>query len=681
MGFKTLFRMGIYPSMALYAGFVALYAQTLMLRTALTLFDGNELLTGFFLALWMLITAAGARVKLFVHPFWLWVFSATIALILPLTDSIAPSLFQYFFIRGSMPALYQSILFIAAWLSPFCLLQGIVFNMLVRSAPPEKMYAWETIGALCGGLVALILPWFQPTAGYLSLVPAVVWPMLLWIRMRNFSTQIVLYLLHGLFVLFIVGILMPSKHSTTETPQGRLQKVIYEGDTLYKLGAHFLPSPQYRPDETTQLHFALMQAPEHSQIMLIGTLNLSLLNDVVKYKTQGITWLDTSPFNTRLILNQTGKQLPSQIVVHPYNLKHLKAAKSKYDVVIVMNGEPSSLEASRWLSQEFFAHVVKILKSDGILCLNLPTVANYYSGEMLDVQASIVNSLRKYFSFIRLIPVLKTHVLASNASLDQPLEIGLEKASHFSDYVNSWFFNANELNRRSIGLKASLPKDIPPNTLSRPIAIALFQGYWVSLNQSRLALIWAGLTLLILGAMYRTRREEWTMFYISFITASLQLILLFLFQVVSGKIYLTAGLFFAFFMSGLAVCSYTKPLFNLNIKHLIITAVLISPLSITPFVIIEKILFPEFFYALWVSVFLLAAGGITGSFYRLLTHAKPSGASRIYAADLTGGAMGNLFSALVLVPLLGLLGNLLILSLAGFVTYVLAYRLKISHTI
>jgi hypothetical protein len=96
---------------AFYAGFVALYAQTLMLRTALTLFDGNELVTGLFLALWMLLTAAGARIKPSSGREWPAILTAAMALLLPLAEVLVPGLFRHFFLRGSMPALYQTAFF------------------------------------------------------------------------------------------------------------------------------------------------------------------------------------------------------------------------------------------------------------------------------------------------------------------------------------------------------------------------------------------------------------------------------------------------------------------------------------------------------------------------------------------------------------------------------------------
>lgn len=256
-----------------------------------------------------------------------------------------------------------------------------------------------------------------------------------------------------------------------------------------------------------------------------------------------------------------------------------------------------------------------------------------------------------------------TYTLASDVPLDFSLETGLGKAGRFSDFVNPWFFSADELSRRSAELSANLPGKILPTTVNRPIVFALYQGYWVNLNQAKPILILVGLLILTGLAMRRSRRKDWSMFAVSFVTASLQLVLLFLFQAITGKIYLTAGLFFALFMAGLAAGSVSETRF-LRINYRPLLALLaIALLSPAPFLLTKHVLLPEFFYGLWAALFLVAAGWITGHFYRLYSLAEPSGAARLYAADLTGGAAGSLLTALVLVPLSGISGTLILLLL------------------
>lgn len=111
--------MRVYLLTAFYAGFVALYAQTLMLRTALTLFDGNELVAGIFLALWMLLTALGARVKLYPTRFRLIMVSLVLACWLPLAEKLAPMAFTRYFPSGKH-ASSVSILYVYAGLDSTC---------------------------------------------------------------------------------------------------------------------------------------------------------------------------------------------------------------------------------------------------------------------------------------------------------------------------------------------------------------------------------------------------------------------------------------------------------------------------------------------------------------------------------------------------------------------------------
>jgi hypothetical protein len=546
-------------------------------------------------------------------------------------------------------------------------------------APPEKIYAWETLGSLAGGIAALLLPLLQPSSMVLPYFPAALWPLLLMSLLnKNISKTGIIAASSLMIVILFSGFLPRTDSAITETPQGRLQRTVYEGDTLYRLGAHFLPSPQYRPEEASQLHFALMEASSRPRLLLIGTLNLSLLADATKYQPQCITWLDTSPFITRLILQQSGRQIPAGITILPFSLQQMHGLKRKYDVLIVMNGEPSSLESSRWLTEEFIQGARQVLAPGGILCLNLPAVANYYSGELLQIYGSVANMLRHHFSHFSLIAATGTYALASDRPLDISMKTGLEKAGQYSDFVNPWFFNADELSRRSAELSASLPRNIHAATVNRPIVLALYQGYWIHLNQAKPISILAGLLLLIGLAMRRSARNDRLMFAVSFVTSSLQLVLLFLFQAVTGKIYLTAGLFFALFMAGLAFGSMTETRYLPRYHRPMLSLIVIALLSPAPFLMTKHAFLPEIFYGLWAALSLVAAGWITGYYYRLYSLREASGAARLYASDLAGGATGSLLTTLALVPLTGISGTLGILLLISLM--VLLFTLIHSPT-
>ncbi|NLH52633.1 MAG: hypothetical protein GX459_07295 [Bacteroidales bacterium] len=659
--------MRVYLLTAFYAGFVALYAQTLMLRTALTLFDGNELVAGIFLALWMLLTALGARVKLYPTRFRLIMVSLVLACWLPLAEKLAPMAFTRYFPSGSMPALYQSSMFMLVWIAPVCLCSGILFSMLIKLKPAPKIYAYETLGALTGGIASILLPLALPASAYHSWIPAMIWPLILLFLVNRNSWKIVLGTGWTIIILLALQQKVPTHASQWETPHGRLRRVVYEGDTTFWLGSFMLPSVQYKPEESAQIHFALMDAPPRPRILLIGPLNISLFEDAIKYKPASIVWIDTSPFITRLILKQSKHKLPPEIKVLPLSFQRLLNLEEHFDAVVVMNGEPASLEASRWLSREFAGISKSLLLSEGMVCLNLPPLANYYSSSLLSVYATTLEAYRQHFRYTRFLVNYPAVFLASNHPLDFRISIGLYKAAQYSDYINPWFIDSLELSRRSAQLTGNLPTNTPPTTFNRPYALAVFQGYWINLNQSKLYLLIAGLIMLSWLPLRKGSKYKIEMFGVSFWAASVQIILLFLVQTFTGKIYLSAGLLFACFMAGLSMGTLIHTHLPTTIRHAVLGMIGVSLGAFAPFEIFKWAVFAEIFYHIWAGLFVLFAGYITGALYRQLVSLPDSSASSLYSADLAGGAAGSLITALLLVPLIGIPLTLGLLIFIGIV--------------
>ncbi|MGC8865556.1 MAG: hypothetical protein ACP5O2_07525 [Bacteroidales bacterium] len=652
--------------MALWMGFSSLFIQALWIRMAFTLFEGNELLTGLFLALWMLLVAAGARVRP-GHPtcLKLLLLSAVLSLMPVVAEEIVPAWWQHFFLPGSMPSLWQAALFMAAWLSPFCLLMGIGFRWLTLQEVPAKIYAFEAWGGLVGGSLALLIPLLQPSAAWMPWLPAALWPLLLPGNWHSRPLRLTYALVWIALTTLLFLLVIPEKPNTFETPHGQLREVVYAEDTTYRLEGHLLPSINYHPEEAAPLHFALMQAPVAPAIVLIGPLNLSLLHDALKYQPSRLVWLDTAPYATRLILSRTRKKIPPKIETYPYSHPRLEHLDFRPDAIVVMNPEPSSLAAAWWLTSEFAARAQKILHPGGLLSLNLPQVANYFAGKLLSVPASAREGLSQHFHYTRLITAVGTQILASDAPLDFSLEKGLEKTANFSDYVNPWFFRADEIERRSLALSMALPSPTPPSTINQPLVVSYYTGYWFLLNQSQPVLILAFLGLLLWLILRRSPHTGFVMFGVSLTSSALQLLMIFLFQMHTGKLYLTAGLFFALFMGGLAAGAQRKPPFSFRPSQVLWVLLVLSGLSLSPW------LFSYFIFGsssnivagLWTAFSIGVGAWMTGQLYSIYAGAYPQRAGSLYAADLAGGATGSLFVALVGVPLAGIFNTTLVLML------------------
>ncbi|MDZ7315837.1 MAG: hypothetical protein ONB24_06920, partial [candidate division KSB1 bacterium] len=156
---------------AVLLGAASLGAQTLLIRSALTVFYGNELLIGGILALWL---------------FWVGLGSGPLFLYLRRKiphDSIFPLLLTALFLSlvgivlfrlariillvppGEFIPFFKTMIFAAAVTAPPCLLFGVSFALLAAAdtagsgEPEARIYAWETAAAaVCGLLFSAATP-------------------------------------------------------------------------------------------------------------------------------------------------------------------------------------------------------------------------------------------------------------------------------------------------------------------------------------------------------------------------------------------------------------------------------------------------------------------------------------------------------------------------------------------
>jgi spermidine synthase len=143
-------------------GFCAIPAQVILMRELLMVFGGNELFIGLFLAVWMLLTAAGSYLAGFLSlkeahiPFY-----ALLLIVLPLILLFLPDLTRnLLFEPGIEPGLMTELMGTFILLMPFCMLSGFLFASLAERmviAGEKKMsgkiYGIESAGSMAGGLL------------------------------------------------------------------------------------------------------------------------------------------------------------------------------------------------------------------------------------------------------------------------------------------------------------------------------------------------------------------------------------------------------------------------------------------------------------------------------------------------------------------------------------------------
>jgi len=652
---------------AFLAGLISLATQTAWLRTAFFLFDGNEMLTGLYLALWMLFTGAGAllgqRLRFDIRAMIIVLFGLMTFLPL-LCDYLAILLRNRIFIAGTIPPIQQVAAWLAVWLLPFCLLSGILFTQLSRQASGTRIYGMEAAGAATGGLLTLIQVLVWPSASLLHLIIAVAGTAggLLGAGRK--------YILTGVPLLFLTAFIWmavtnPVRRATAslypgqsllrmqETPHGRLSVTNYYGQSTVFLNGIPLAGSGPAYETTANLHFAMLQRPNARRLLVIGGASGHLFNETGQYPGLHITVFEPNPSvlpyltDTAQIKHQDVRILTGD----PFPL--IKANSQAFDIILLNNAPPDNLSLNRFLTVECFGAIKSSLTPDGLFCCTLPAIAQYGSDGTLYLYAIVYNTLREVFSQVRLIHGPMLWLQASDAALATNLWQEAGRA-YEPAYVNPEYFSPEDLQRREEILMGQMNRNAPVNTLLKPLAFAAHLKFWTGMTQSRPALVFVPIVLILALLLYRRQNHSRLMFAAGYTASAGQLLLLFLLQTLLGNIYLLAGMVFGIFMAGLAAGTLMKAVSGLSPRAILLlmgTTGMVLPL---PFILISSLLSKGIITAILILALTFVLSFLTGWMFRACMAEQKSSPAGLYSSDLAGASAGMLLTGLWLLPAVGL---------------------------
>ena len=440
-------------------GFSGLIAQVLLLRELLISFYGNELTVGIILANWVILEAAGAlvfgrvidRIKnklaifvalsmIFVISFPLCIWGARIfKLMLDIPIGLGVRI--------------GSIVWVSLILSlPISLTHGALFSscakiysLFCKSHTPcaGRVYFWETAGTILSGIILtyILIPRLNSfqIAGFIAILNIIVCLYLLYkqrfgFRMLKWFTTILLAIFISLF--FVPGWSEIHKLSIKKQWQGfkvlDYTNSVYgnvvvtqrqEQYTFFSNGKPAITTPY--PDLIFTEEFANIPLLFHQQpkkILIISRGAGGLINEVLK--TQSVKEIDYVELDP-LILNRLKKYstdlTQGELEDRRVNTLNLDGrffvihTSSKYDVIYLGLSDPSDLQTNRLFTQEFFAKVRNRLDKGGILTFTLSGSMTYLAADLRDLNASIINSLKQIFPYVRVIPGDYNLFLASDS--------------------------------------------------------------------------------------------------------------------------------------------------------------------------------------------------------------------------------------------------------------------------
>ncbi len=495
----------------LLTGFVSLIGQIVLLRELNVASFGIELIYLIALGAWLLLTAlgtlAGRRKASFSHGRTANLFVA-FALCLPL---------GVVFLRasrmalGGIPGAYLPFpLQLAALviaLAPVGLISGLLFRTAAglyatKGRTLAGAYGIESAGALIGGTLA---------AAALRL------------GVQNFPLTVACALIAAAATLFLfrderawrrrgiagcvaaaMGILLWNwspvdramtawNHegllATRDSPYARItvtglsgQISLFENDALsFETGG---------TQAESFVHLAALQHPDPRRILLLGGGIDGMVRELLRHRPARIDWVELDP----VPIAMTRPHLPAPIaasLTHP--AVHLIMADprrflgeigARYDLILIGMPEPSSGQANRFYTREFFGECAGRLATGGIVALRLPTPENFWTPHLIRRTASIHRALASVFPDVLLLPGPATLITASPASLPRSPEILIDRLRErqiMTRLVSPPYIRHLFTNDRFVEMERRVKEaDVPMNTDIRPVCYAYAAVMWLA---------------------------------------------------------------------------------------------------------------------------------------------------------------------------------------------------------
>jgi len=695
-------------------GFTALATQVVLLRETLNIFQGNELVMGIILSNWMLLTGAGAYLGRFTGKdrFNLQIISFTQLLIavLPVLTVAGLYLVSTWLIQpGMMFSPGQTWLITFIMLIPFCMLSGALFTLFSNSLTQlskqksiGKVYGIEAMGSVVGGIIFtfFMMHIVQTFQSLYILVFLNISAVLILSIINKFKW---LSLLSALLAMIMISIMLfiDTDQAITriqypgqdiilhkETPYGKL--ILTESGAqknFYDNGALYFSSKQVEKNEEI-IHFAMAQHEHPNHVLLISggisgtSLELQKYRDIkIDYLEINPAWIDIGRRYTNTLANPNLQALSIDA------RSHIRQTQTIYDVVIIDLPEPGTAQLNRYYTAEFFEELKNVLNPHGVVSTHLPSSANYLSPELIQSHSTLQNTLKSVFNNLIIFPGTNDYFIASDNNLTfdilgKLLDRGIE-----NNYVNAYYYIPELLQMRSQKIIKVLNPNEVLNLDFKPRSYFIQLNYWLSHFETHLWVIIVVLVLIMMLALILSNSINKALFISGFTGASLGFILIISFQILYGYVYQMTGLIISLFMGGLALGSLFMPrILTPTMKRYHIFQLGIGALAIIIPLLIQYLSFsgsPELITIIIINLLSLATGFLIGFQFTQAAQLQEShvvkAASSSYSIDLLGSTIGSMITALILVPLLGIVETCMIIAALNIIISfsVMGKRIKV----
>lgn len=679
---------------AFLLGTASMTAQLALMREFLDAFAGNELIIGFVLGYWFVLTAFGAEAGR------RWRKGTTLGVLIGLevAASLAP-LFQIIAIRllrssllpGVVPGPDLALWSTAVILVPGCVANGWLFAVLVRLMSEAKRgesgqtYLVETAGLAVGGAAYSLF--LCTRLGSINLAAL--------IAVQNGLAAIAFGWLGGrrrFAVLAGLGVAVALACAYIFDLDGRTLRAIYPAGkvvaqsqspyghlVVMESGGQRAFFHQGLPLFTTQdtaareerVHFALAQRERISDVLLIGGAASRAADEALKYAPQRVDCVDPDPAVLEALKQAGGTAArdPRVTFIETDARRYVRRTNLHYDAIVLGLPAPESVQLNRFFTREFFAEASARLNPGGVVAFDLPGSEGYLSPVQQALLASIHGALQSVFRHTLVIPGEKIILAGSDAPLDADVPAILARRHIPVRYMTAGYMSSRLTPERLKAIRVVASARVQPNGDFLPASHGHALGLWLEMSGGTVvwALVAFAALIVVIGSLLSRGPLPGVTAAIAttgFAGISLEVILIIAFQVLYGSIYLHLGMLFASFMIGTVAGAFLAlrgwmPGGTRGLVLLDAVFVVLAPSAAATVQALAAAGAPAFAGFPLIAMGLGAAGFVVGGQFPLASRVQADrreSSTFLYAADLAGACLGAFATAALLLPVIGLAG-------------------------
>jgi spermidine synthase len=708
-------------------GLISILGQVVLLRELNVASFGVELVYILALGFWLAATALGAlscRSARAQRPGLLTIPLLFFAALLPLAVAFARGSRV---LAGGVPGAYlpfgEQIVTIGITLLPAGFVTGWLFRRAAGLFVSERRtvaaaYAIESAGGLAGGLLSSLgLHWgvqniaLALTGGLIAAAaPLLITAGTRQSRSRLPAVTLCVVLLLCLYQAPALDDVMtrwnhPSLVESRDTPYGRISITQRE----QQVSVFVNNALAFETEGTEAEHFAHLAALQHprpERILILGGGIEGTVAEVLKHGPVAVDYVEVDPAMISTVRDHLSPQRqeplgkPGVRIITDDPRRFLQA-DGRYDLILIGMPEPSSGQANRFYTLEFFQLCRDRLKPDGIVALRLQDAENRWTPQMTERALSIRGALFAVFGNVLIIPGDTDVVTASPGSLPSDPQVLIERLRSRgirSRLISEPFIRYLLTNDRFSEVDETVKtRTAPLNTDRRPICYQLTSLLWLSkfypaltglsfgdierLTEGKQTWIAAAAGLLLILLLIARLRPSWRRTLLvgvaGFAGMVLETVLILQYQTRHGVLYRDLGILITAFMLGLTAGSFAVAAAARGKSRYRTIGRKWGGGFMAGLMLLGTLAFFQAqigrFAELAETAGLLAAAGffVAGVFAYASLRGAPDqekAISPLYAVDLFGGCLGSVAASLFMVPLIGMditAAAMVILSLAA----------------